>query len=85
MFNITTMLWHEAIVSPEAQQYLGKRHASIMKLKDWTRKLVWDRLPRQDECETYIERDLTPEEQDLINRISPGNVCKIQAILSNYY
>ncbi len=77
------MLWWEAIVSPEAQQHLGRHPASIAKLLDWTRFLVWwlVEIPLAD-YQTY--RWLSDKEKEMIDSIGEWNMVKIQAILSNY-
>lgn len=77
------MLGSEWIVSPEAQQYIGRHPASIAKLKDGTRFLVWwlVEIPMAD-YQTY--RWLSDKEKEMIESIGQGNMVKIQAILSNY-
>ena len=76
----------ESIVSPEAQQYV-KVPVTIMRLKDWTRKLVWWTLLIKDyewaETATYME--ISQADAELIDKISWWNVMKIEAILSSYY
>ena len=77
------MLSPESIVSPEAQQYIWKHPASIAKLKDWTRFLVWW-LVEIPLCEYQTYRWLSDKEKEMIESIGDGNMVKIQAILSNY-
>lgn len=77
------ILWAEWMVSPEAQRHVWTHPASIGKLKDWTRMLVWwlVEIPIA-EYQTY--RWLSDSEKELIDGISEGNMYKIQAILSAY-
>ena len=77
------MLWGEAIVSPEAQEYLWLNPASIWLLKDWTRKLVWW-IVEIPEAPYQTYKWLSDKEKEDIESISEWNVVKIQDILSLY-
>jgi hypothetical protein len=77
------MIGWEALVSPEAQQYLWANPASIWLLKDWTRKLVWW-IVEIPEARYQTYKWLSDREKEMIDGISEGNLHKIQAILSNY-
>ena len=82
------MLSPESIVSPEAQEYLWRRKCCIMLVKDtaWKiyRTLIWDRLPKEYECESYVERELSQSQHDAIMdaNLTPE---QIEKILSSYY
>lgn len=77
------VLWWEAIISNEAMQYVGKHPASIGKLKNGTRILMWG-IIEIPTCEYQTYRWLSDKEKETIDMISEWNVIKIQAILSNY-
>lgn len=46
--------------------------------------LTWDRLPKEHECESYVERELSQSQHDAIMdaNLTPE---QIEKILSSYY
>jgi len=77
------MIPSESIISSESRNNQWNNPASIAKLQNGTKILVWwiQEIPNA-EYQTY--RWLSDKEKELIDSISAGNVVKIHAILSNY-
>jgi len=76
----------ESQISPEAQKYV-KVPVTIMNLVNGNRRLVWWTITTPDiDCiGKPINIEISQEDAELIDKISWGNVMKIEAILSDYY
>lgn len=84
------MLSPESIVSPEAQQYITipitiykrkKGHDEVVRILQWGHVPV---MPIEN-AEEYTTLQISQADAELIDKISWGNVEKIEAILSKYY
>ena len=59
--------------------------ATISLHTSWQRKITWGVVePKDNDLLYYTIKDIPEETKELIEKISEGNVIKINAILSNY-